>query len=295
MRACLARALLAAFLVDFLAGVASAQISGYSTVQANNTAGGEALAGFVTNDILVDFTGQLSGIQLLTDLQAGTIYQTPVFEGGGDTAPNDLFFQVFPSLEFDTFYTLGGPTTATADVTPGLAGGAVSIGGASSSTFSDSLIDVAFFPPGGVQILDQTGYYIARITLSDDTNGELTVFGSTGSVGDLPAQSIPIVNGVIGSLVPPPVLVGDFDGSGVVSGGDLDLVLLNWGQTDPTGSPAGWTTLQPHDGRVTQNELDAVLQNWGRGLSPDFAGAAVPEPGVVAGWFVAAAAFRRRR
>ncbi len=48
---------------------------------------------------------------------------------------------------------------------------------------------------------------------------------------------------------------GDFDGSGSVEQGDLDVVLGNWGEPVP-GGPPGAT--------VGQAELDAVLQYWGQ-------------------------------
>ena len=61
-----------------------------------------------------------------------------------------------------------------------------------------------------------------------------------------------------------------------MSQGDLDLVLLNWGDAVPP-TPTGWINQVPTDGQVSQNELDGVLLNWG-----DAAGAGsvagVPEP-----------------
>ncbi|MEM8784068.1 MAG: family 10 glycosylhydrolase [Planctomycetota bacterium] len=71
-------------------------------------------------------------------------------------------------------------------------------------------------------------------------------------------------------------LAGDFDGSGQVEQGDLNLVLNNWGQ--PRGdwdNADGFATAG-----VDQEELNAVLTNWGDAATPDLRGAAVPEPGV---------------
>jgi hypothetical protein len=56
---------------------------------------------------------------------------------------------------------------------------------------------------------------------------------------------------------------GDFNGNGAAEQGDLDLVLLNWGE-DGTPPPAGWINLLPV-GAVNQNELDGTLLNWGGG------------------------------
>jgi hypothetical protein len=58
-----------------------------------------------------------------------------------------------------------------------------------------------------------------------------------------------------------PSPAGDYNGNGQVEQGDLDLVLLHWGQ-DAANVPSTWTG-QPPSGRVDQNELDAVLRNWG--------------------------------
>ncbi len=95
-------------------------------------------------------------------------------------------------------------------------------------------------------------------------------------------------------------LPGDYDGSGQVEQGDLDLVLQNWGiDTDPPDGPtvriAGWVNQFP-DGVVDQDELDGVLQNWGGASAPDFGGLDVPEP--VAGLLamaIAGMALRNRR
>lgn len=70
-------------------------------------------------------------------------------------------------------------------------------------------------------------------------------------------------------------IAGDYDDSGQVEQGDLNLVLNNWGQSrgfeDPGGS-AFATTL------VDQEELNLVLNNWGSGGVPTFEGFSVPEP-----------------
>ncbi len=73
---------------------------------------------------------------------------------------------------------------------------------------------------------------------------------------------------------------GDYNASGQVEQGDLDLVLQNWGRdTVANGVPTGWTNDLP-DGLIDQAELDGVLLNWGATAAPNFGGASVPEPGV---------------
>lgn len=89
-------------------------------------------------------------------------------------------------------------------------------------------------------------------------------------------------------------LEGDFNSDGFVSQGDLDLVLLNWGdQIDVDGVPRGWTSSAP-TGQIGQARLDDVLLNWGSGVAPSFT--AVPEPSALALMSLASlAALRRQR
>ncbi|MEM8782794.1 MAG: PEP-CTERM sorting domain-containing protein [Planctomycetota bacterium] len=73
-------------------------------------------------------------------------------------------------------------------------------------------------------------------------------------------------------------IVGDYDDSGQVEQGDLNLVLNNWGTVapfDPNGDP--FTTAN-----VDQEELNRVLNNWGATAAPSFEGSAVPEPATAA-------------
>ncbi len=84
------------------------------------------------------------------------------------------------------------------------------------------------------------------------------------------------------TTTPVSALAGDYNASGQVEQGDLDLVLQNWGlDTDANGPPAGWLADLP-SGQIEQSELDGVLQNWGATAVPGFSGSAVPEPGAAA-------------
>ena len=76
-------------------------------------------------------------------------------------------------------------------------------------------------------------------------------------------------------VVPQP---GDYNGNGLVEQADLDLVLLNWGQSFG-GLPAQWVKERPSIGIVDQEELDRVLLNWGNTAAGLQAATAVPEPG----------------
>ncbi|MEM1445528.1 MAG: hypothetical protein AAGF84_05685 [Planctomycetota bacterium] len=70
-------------------------------------------------------------------------------------------------------------------------------------------------------------------------------------------------------------LTGDFDDSGSVEQGDLNLVLTNWG-ADRTFEDPGGTAFASDT--VDQEELNLVLTNWGSSSAPSFEGFAVPEP-----------------
>ncbi|MEM7577200.1 MAG: family 16 glycosylhydrolase [Planctomycetota bacterium] len=87
-------------------------------------------------------------------------------------------------------------------------------------------------------------------------------------------------------------IVGDYDDSGSVEQGDLNLVLNNWGQDapfEPNGDP--FASLA-----VDQEELNRVLNNWGNTSNPpSFEGFAVPEPGALAMLSGLAVAGLRRR
>jgi hypothetical protein len=79
-----------------------------------------------------------------------------------------------------------------------------------------------------------------------------------------------------GPAIRPPSggIPGDYNDSGLVEQGDLDLVLGNWGGNAAT-PPIDWSNDLP-EGFIDQDELDGVLGNWGR---TEAAGsAAVPEP-----------------
>jgi len=83
-------------------------------------------------------------------------------------------------------------------------------------------------------------------------------------------------------LPAPPVIgdmiAGDYNGNGQVEQGDLDLVLLHWGDQLANPPDAGWINDLP-TGTIDQAELDAVLLNWGNAIG--LAAGSVPEPSAV--------------
>ncbi|MEM8783489.1 MAG: hypothetical protein AAGE65_11620 [Planctomycetota bacterium] len=93
-----------------------------------------------------------------------------------------------------------------------------------------------------------------------------------------------------------PPQTGDYNDSGLVEQGDLNLVLNNWGSdTTIDGVPDGWVNDLPA-GIVDQAELNKVLNNWGAGSGSLVSGRTVPEPvGVAAAAFALAGCGRRGR
>ncbi|MEM1026643.1 MAG: hypothetical protein AAGJ38_01005 [Planctomycetota bacterium] len=71
-----------------------------------------------------------------------------------------------------------------------------------------------------------------------------------------------------------PALAGDFNASGSVEQGDLNLVLTNWGGTRTFDDG---TSIFATD-NVDQEELNVVLSNWGASARPSFEGFNIPEP-----------------
>ena len=131
-----------------------------------------------------------------------------------------------------------------------------------------------------------SAFRIGRESLEGDT------FAFTVSLEDLTTGAVETVlyRGDLGASTLP----GDYSGDGFVSQADLDLVLLNWGDTtlpaglDESALDGGF------DGLISQNELDGVLLNWGDGTPPPPANA-IPEPATAALMLVSLLPVRRRR
>lgn len=83
----------------------------------------DSLAGTVTTDLSIDFTGQLGTLQMAIELYSGSIFSSTV---GGDTAPFDAFIDIVPTSAYDTFVAVGGRTSGTSAPTL-VWGGAVNI------------------------------------------------------------------------------------------------------------------------------------------------------------------------
>ncbi|MEM9752023.1 MAG: hypothetical protein AAF916_01410 [Planctomycetota bacterium] len=125
-----------------------------------------------------------------------------------------------------------------------------------------------------------------------DENDEIIFDGFVPRVDqDAQALAEAYLEALVGGVAPG--LAGDYNGSGSVEQGDLNLVLNDWGGP----RPGDWANA---DGltspSVDQEELNLVLNNWGASSAPSFAGSTIPEPtGLLTLGLFASAALRRRR
>ena len=100
-----------------------------------------------------------------------------------------------------------------------------------------------------------------------------------------------IAQAALDLLIPPVLLVGDYNDDGTVGQFDLNLTLLNWGTDASVNLPIGWDS-QPPPGVIGQAELNNVLLNWGNTAEPT--AITVPEPALGFMVFTGVLALRRR-
>ncbi len=150
------------------------------------------LPGHTAIDVSIDFDGQLTGVVLFSEPTAGAYFIDPF---GRDTPPED---PADPGLY--TYFTLGEPEpTLPPPPTPG--GGSVNIG-FGERTVTPDLIEVTFFPPGGVSILDRTAFLVTRLIVTDDITGTLDIQASANGVIS-PVHTVDLA-----AIVPEPAAAG---------------------------------------------------------------------------------------
>ncbi|MEM1097277.1 MAG: PEP-CTERM sorting domain-containing protein [Planctomycetota bacterium] len=133
-----------------------------------------------------------------------------------------------------------------------------------------------------------------RLSAGDGPGGDQT--GPVEATTDQLAYATIVTNHLGATNLGEPVmsggLLGDYDDSGQVEQGDLNLVLNNWGglRTFDDLTNTAFT-----DDLVNQEELNRVLNNWGSGNAPNLGTLAVPEPAALGLVAVSLAAFGFRR
>lgn len=196
----MSRNIVIALTLGLMATVASAGITGMEVVQVDNSSVA-ALAPYTTQDIKIDFTGQVTGFQLIINLTQGSIYQDAA---GSAVAPTAMFVGFVPSLAYDTFVAFGGPTDDTKAGAYALGGGAVDLGGAAGAVFTTAAINQAWNAAPGVIVNSGEDFTIARISLSDDAQGSWKLLASAGGeISKYESSDYQIVDGQL-IVVPEP-------------------------------------------------------------------------------------------
>ncbi len=115
------------------------------------------------------------------------------------------------------------------------------------------------------ELLSETNF-LNSITLVDQEEVALGFGINTGGSGENDVEFWFDKGAEFGSLergvvvyddTPPDNIIGDYNSSGQVEQGDLDLVLLNWGKSLPP-VPDGWTNDPPTAPKIDQDDLDRV-------------------------------------
>ena len=179
--------------IALMAGTAKAVVTG-ATV---NSFLPEGLEGYVTNDVLIDFTGQYTGSQMIVNLDSGTIYQNEAAgPGQGNLAPLDVLLNSLPLLAFDTFAANGGPTaSANASSFSMSEGAAINVsldnghpeGTLRPGVFTENAIDAQWNPGGGADVQGPQPFQVARVTLSNDANGTFQFIASADQIIGVPS------------------------------------------------------------------------------------------------------------
>jgi hypothetical protein len=139
-------------------------------VQTDNSSGGAALNGFITNDLLLDTEDQILSFQMRLELEQGWIFQDSF---GGNTAPAEGLAELgFLSLAFDTFVAVGAETAGGPYGTPGIAGGAVDFGSSPQVEFDDDTLSITWYGTPGMPMYGFEDYLLSRISMSEDAIGD---------------------------------------------------------------------------------------------------------------------------
>ncbi len=139
-----------------LLAVFTGRVLGSPSVEVVSVDNTSALTGYLTHDFQATaFDSDWTGAALLLNLSAGSIYQDAF---GSNLPPSPSWFELFPTLEFDTYVGVPGSS---------IAGGAGDVGG-DGLTFSTTELDVSFY---NINSSDTGTFSIGRVTLSDDAVG----------------------------------------------------------------------------------------------------------------------------
>jgi len=152
--------------------------------------------GLISNDLFLSFTGNLTGVQILTEgFSSGDIYQDTTF--GSDTAPSAAFVGLVAALADDTFVQLGSDRSDDAGnvINTLVVGSAVNLGSSGSAVLNDSIVDVTYAPGVGITVANEIDLFAAQLTFADDANGSLSLLVASGP--DIETFTFDVVNGAV--------------------------------------------------------------------------------------------------
>ena len=162
----------------------------------------------------------------------------------------------------------------------------------SDGEFFSITIPAAQLADDGVALVTVGDFFFNGDTADGVPNQTLTEVSVQSPFGSGLAVDV-LIQGVSLVLAATAALPGDFNGDGFVGQSDLDLVLLNFGDsTLPADFNQAALNAGLFDGLIGQNELDLVLLNFGSG---SVALVAVPEPSALLLLTAGSLALGRRR
>ena len=256
--------------------------AGTLILSGQNSSAGEVIV--EAGDLVLTGSTAGGGVRILDTARlkgTGTIQSGLIVQGGGRVAPGD---------------SAGSLTVLNADFQ---AGSTLEMEIASAVSFDQLVVlqDVVV----GENVTLSVAFLDGYLGQANDAFQLLDVAGSlagmfasfdlptlaNGLLWDTSSLAIDGVLSIVGSIAQ----AGDYNGSGSVEQGDLDLVLNNWG-----GPRGNWSNAEGFNSAgVDQEELDRVLNNWGSSAAPSFGGSAVPEPGTMATLAASLLLLRRQR
>jgi len=229
------------------------------------------------------------------NVSQGSVSPTVQLETGARGVPNPI-----GTLVLDGDYTQSDGGTMLLDVA-GTKEGAFDVIEITGDAVIEGPVILSFIDGFAPKAGQEFGALLDVVGIADVERAQFIVQNLTG---DFEYDVTPMANGFMLTALTDGTFQqatpGDYDNSGQVEQADLDLVLLNWGESG-TPIPDGWINDLP-TGLIDQAELDGVLLNWGNTNIPAASSSATPAPepatlpvlavAALAGW---AALWRCRR
>ena len=157
----------------------------------------------VANDLLIDFTGQYTGSQILINLHAGSIVNHPITNPGNlpslHPAPPPLFLEHFPDAHIDTHFG-HAPPNAPGFPNPFIVGGPVNLDFNQAALIdTPTMLAATWATPPGHRITDQTDFHTLRLALTPDAQGSFRYLASAPYDDPSPFQNEFFITGHAGN------------------------------------------------------------------------------------------------